>query len=289
MTHPVAALWRVLGGALMAATLLVGCRQEAPPPDYVARLGDRYLLRADLDEVLASQRFAQDSTEATQQIVQRWVENELLYQEAMRLGLRNDAEVARLLEENERSILIDAVLETLYNEFAANPSQDDIRAYYEQNRPQLQLREPFVRVRLFASADRATTESAARALAAMRNTAEGDSLWQVLGSEADDPLAAINLSASYYPESRLFLSEPYLREALQGLPVGRVTPVIEGDSLFHVLQMVDRVPAGTAPEPNWIEDELRTRLIIQNRKLMYARQVQRLKNEALAREALEIK
>jgi hypothetical protein len=38
----------------------------------------------------------------------------------------------------------------------------------------------------------------------------------------------------------------------------------------------------------WIEDELRERLIIDARKQMVARQVQRLRNEALAREDLEI-
>jgi hypothetical protein len=59
--------------------------------------------------------------------------------------------------------------------------------------------------------------------------------------------------------------------------------------MFHVVQLVERIPARTIPEPAWIEDELVRRLVIQGRKQLYARQVQRLRNEALAREDLEIR
>jgi hypothetical protein len=56
-----------------------------------------------------------------------------------------------------------------------------------------------------------------------------------------------------------------------------------------VLQLVKRAAPGTVPPLEWVEDEIHERLRIQSRKQMYARQVQRLRNEALAREALDVR
>ncbi len=52
---------------------------------------------------------------------------------------------------------------------------------------------------------------------------------------------------------------------------------------------MDRLEIGTLPELNMIESMIRSRVQIEGRKQMLARQVQRLRNEAIAREELEVK
>ncbi len=267
-----------------------GCGQETAKPDYVARVGDRYLTREELSAALESHPFLQDSTEAQQQIIEQWVNNELLYQEARRRRLRNDPEVRRLLEENERSVLISAYVNRLFEDEAVSPSPEALQAYFEQHRDQLRLREPFVRVRYLANADVDSAMAARRALRRIDRTPNPDSAWAVLARRyADDPDGVLGLSQSYFPESRLFTAQPAVQEELGGLSNGDVSPLIEYDGVYHVLQLVDRVPPGSVPELAWIENELKQRLTIEARKQMYARQVQRLRNEALARENLEIK
>ena len=139
-------------------TLLLGsvfflsaCGAEEPVTDYVARVGDRYLTRQELSAALESHPFLQDSTEAQQQIIEQWINNELLYQEARRRRLRNDPEVQRLLEENERSVLISAYVNRLFEEEDVAPSPEALQAYFEQHRDQLRLREPFVRIRYLSN------------------------------------------------------------------------------------------------------------------------------------------
>ncbi len=269
--------------------LLAGCGQEATRPDYVARVGDRYLTRDELAAALESLPFLQDSTEAQQQIIEQWVNNELLYQEARRRRLRNDPEVRRLLEENERSVLISAYVNRLFEDEATPPSKEALQAYFEQHRDQLRLREPFVRVRYLSNAHVDSAMAARRALLRIDRTPDPDSAWAALARRyADDPDGVLGLSRSYFPESRLFTAQPAIQEELRGLSKGDVSPLIEYDGLYHVLQLVDRAPPGAVPELAWIENELKQRLTIEARKQMYARQVQRLRNEALARENLEI-
>jgi hypothetical protein len=47
------------------------------------------------------------------------------------------------------------------------------------------------------------------------------------------------------------------------------------------------VPAGTLPEFEWVNDEIRERVVLQRRKQMYSRQVERLRNRARTSGALE--
>ena len=54
-----------------------------------------------------------DSADAAAQIVEQWVTNQLLFQEATSRGLRGDPEVQRLLADNERSVLVNALMQRL--------------------------------------------------------------------------------------------------------------------------------------------------------------------------------
>ena len=268
---------------------LWGCQQEAPAPDFVARLDGQYLTQEEVSEALAALPVPTDSTEARQQIIEQWVTNQLLYQEALRRDLTQDPAERRLLEENERSVLVSALISRLYEEDPAAPSAAELQAYFERHKEQLRLREPYLRVRYLATAD-AEDAAAVREELASAPDAARDSVWTAaVQQHADDVQDALQLSSNFYPESRLFAAHPALREVVSGLTAGQTGPVFESDGRHHVLQLVARVPAGTVPELSWIEDELRHRLTIQSRKQMYARQVQRLRNEALAREELEIR
>lgn len=268
---------------------MAGCGQTEAPPSYVARVGEQYLTREDVDALLPSLPAGQDTVEVRRQVVQQWITQTLLYREAARRGLGDDPDVRRRLRENERSVLVSALLGELYREEAAPVSPAAIQTYFQQHQEQLRLREPFVRVRHLTTASEAEATAVRQQLRSTKPTAT-DSLWQALvRSVALDPQTAVALSSTYYPESRLFTTHSALSEALGALGPGEVAPVLATDSLFHVLQLVDRVPAGTVPELGWVEAELRERLAIESRKQMVERQVQRLRNEAMAREDLEVR
>lgn len=266
-----------------------GCTNEASDPEYIARVGENYLMHADVRRALANLPVPQDSTDARQQIIEQWVTNELLFQEASRRGLRSDPEVQRLLEDSERSVLVNALIARMYEENEATPSTADMQAYYEAHKEQLRLRENFVHVRYLEASTEAEASEARAALLGAEASVR-DSVWsQMISRFAVDPSSAAELSSDYYPERRLFAMQAPLHDALAALDVGQTAPVISSDSTFHVLQLVDRLPPGTIPQMSWIEDELVRRLTIQGRKQLYSRQVQRLRNEALAREDLEVK
>lgn len=274
---------------MLAAMIFAACEEQQASPDFVARVGDRHLLRSEVDAAVRSIPVPQDSVEARQQIIEQWVTNELMYQEALSRGLRQDDEVQRQLEESERAVLVNALLSHLYEENTIVPTASEKQAYFENHKEQLRLRESFARVRYLRAANRTNAEAARRMLQ-QAAPADRDSVWSIaINRYASDAELSREISTNYYPESRIFIDRQELREAVSSLLGGQLAPVIDGDSIFHVIQLVDRVPSRTIPEPAWIDEELVHRLVIQGRKQLYARQVQRLRNEALAREDLEFR
>ncbi len=279
-----------ISGAWVLPILIVGlaCEQPPPKPDYVARVGDSYLTRAEVYATLSALPRVQDTTEAQQQIVEQWVTNELIFQEARRLRLRDDPDVRRMLEKSERSVLISAYVSRLFTDEAATPTPADIQAYYEQHGEQLRLREPYVRLRYLATVD---PDSARLAHTLLRQSLPGaDSTWEALVFRfAEDPDGSMGLTHTYSAESQLFTAMPEVRSALARLKKGELAPLFQAGGRYHVLQLVDRAPPGTLPRLPWVEEELERRLEIETRKQLYARQVQRLRTEALAHETLEIR
>lgn len=270
--------------------VLAGCGPESSEVDYVARLGDRYLTREDLDSALESLTVLQDSAEAAEQIMEQWITDELLFREAVRRGLRNQAGVKSLLLENERSVLVSALLTELYKEEDSTPDDQDLLTYYEQNKDQLKLTEPFVKIRYLVTESADSAMSAVELMEGIESSPNPDSAWKAVANRfTEDPDGTTTLSASFYPETRLLSSIPGLNTAVQRLAPGQILSPFELDSRYHIVQLVERIPVGTTPEVALLEDQLRARIAIENRKQLYARQVQRLRNEALAREELDIK
>lgn len=277
-------------GALLGLVLLgigtIGCQSEEASSSYVARVGSHYLTQSDLDRMLAGMGPTLDSTEARQQIIDQWVTRTLLYREAQRQNLESVEKVQRELDRQRRSILVTALKNRLYDEADLAPSPEAVRAYFEQHKEQMRLREPYASVRYLATARRAAAQTVHEALRTL--SPEEDSTWTRLVQEhAADTLQAHRLSQRSLPASRLTEQLPFSAEQLAALQDGDITPVVENNGRYHVLRLDRRIPEGTAPQLEWVEPKIRRRLRIRARKQMYAHEVQRLRNEAQANDALE--
>lgn len=276
----------LLAGGL-ALVFLAGCQSEPTPNTYVARVGDHYLQEPQLERMLKGMGPVPDSTEARQQVIEQWVERTLLLREAQRMNLAQDGEVQRLLQERRRSTLVSALTSRIYEEMDQSPSDEEVRTYFERHQDQLQLREPYVRVLHLTTT---TQDSAATARQTLVETSDAaiDSVWTRLSRQyGQNPARSQRLADQFLPQSRLFTQLPYVRDELQALQDGETAPIIEDNNRFHVLQLVRRVPEGADPELRWVEGEIRRRLQIRQRKQMYRREVQRLRNRAKADDLIE--
>ncbi len=267
---------------------LTGCESQEAPSSYVARVGDHHLTEDELERMLSDMGPTPDSTEARQQIIEQWVTQTLLYREALRLNLEQLDSVQRQLEEQRQSTLISTMTNRIYEEAEIAPSEEEVRTYFERHRDQLQLREPYVRVRYLSTT---TSDDAAAVRQELLNQRSGlpDSTWTQIRQEyASEPATSHHISNHIMSEGRLLAQLPYGQSDLRALREGEIAPVIEQNRKYHVLQLVRRIPEGTDPELDWLEEDIRRRLRIRSRKQIYAREVQRLRTEARAEDELEL-
>ncbi|PSQ95725.1 MAG: hypothetical protein BRD55_08805 [Bacteroidetes bacterium SW_9_63_38] len=276
----------LLAGVLLGL-LIGGCESKDPPSSYVARVGDRYLQQEDLSRMLDGMGPVPDSTQARKQVIQQWVENTLLLREAKRLNLAEDPEVSRRLRKQRQNALVAALKNRIYKDIDQEPTEQEVRTYFERHRKQLLLREPYVRVRHLTTTNKDSARKARQRLLGARE-ANIDSVWARLGRDyAQRPGRAQQRAERFIPNSQLFTQHPYVRDELSALREGEVAPVIRDNNRFHILQLAQRAEEGSTPKLRWVESEIRRRLRIRHRKQTYAREVQRLRNRAKADNLIE--
>jgi len=276
---------------LLAAVLFLGlggtgCEPEEPPPSPVARVGSHYLTADELSRKLAGMGPTPDSSEARQQVIEQWVTRTLLYREARRLNLESVDSVQQELAQQRRSVLRTALKNRLYDEADLEPTPQEVRTYFERHKEQLRLREPYVNVRYLAAERPAAARTVRQGLQAL--SSRSDSTWiRLVRDHAADPLQARRLSGRFLPESRLLQQLPFRLDRLRALEDGDTTPVVENEGRYHVLRLDRRISEGAEPRLEWLEPEIRHRLRIRAWKQTYAHEVERLRTEAQANDALD--
>jgi parvulin-like peptidyl-prolyl isomerase len=271
---------------VLAPVALAACGGEEPAarePDVVARVGDAVFTRADLSAALGDVATGLDSATAAEQVVEQWVQRELLVQEARARGLDTTAAVRQLIAESERATLEAAAIESFYAQNPTEPTEEAVRAYYEARQADLALREPYVRLRHLRLRDPDRADEARVALLRAAATPYADSLFTLVASEyADDAEGAVSFAQTYVPESRLLSLDEALGERVAAMRAGPGVAVVGSGGVLHVVQVTDRVQTGTVPPFTLVRDELAERLAVQMRRDTEARLLQQLRAEARA-------
>ncbi len=288
--------------ALPALTLLAlgplalaACRTEAPAPatDVAAQVGDAVLTEADVAQALAAVPAGLDSAEARRAVVDPWVRRALLVQDARAAGLPADPAVRERLAEAERAVLEAAALDRLYADSTVAPTDAAVRAFYARHRADFTLAEPAVRVRALRVSGPRREDRARGASDALRRVAASaspDSTFALAAREFSDDAAGVTaLAATFVVQSRLAAADEALGRAVESLTPGPSVATIASGETLHVVQLIDRLPAGAVLPLAAVRGEIAERLAVRLRTDAGSRLVERLRAEAVARNTLRVR
>ncbi len=227
------------GAGLAAAGLTAPAHSGALPAGVVALVNAEPIRTEDYRRMV--QALANDKRDALsaadrQRVLDRLIEEELLVQRGLALGLaRHDRRVRADLT----ATVIDGIVSGA-NE--PEPSDDELAAFYAANRDffsgpgRVRVQQVFVRV---------TTPTDAAALAraeqAARRLRAGESAAAVAAELGDPPLSPLPDAALPPAKLRDYLGPTALRTALE-LGVGEVSAPVRSGTGYHVLQAVERQP-----------------------------------------------
>lgn len=243
--------WLAIGAACGLALAAFGLldrsdRRGAPLPDgAVARVNDALIRSEDFERLVAgveSDRREAADAELRQRVLERMIDEELLVQRALDLGLGR-------LDRRVRSNLVSALITSVTSEAETeDPDEGELRDFYDEESAfftqpgRLHVRQAFFAVR---SVDE---EAAAlqRAVAAAERLRAGEPLGAVREALADAEISPV--PDGLLPAQKLleYLGPTAVRAVLE-LEDGEVSEPVRSGSGYHVLLRVSSEPATRPP------------------------------------------
>lgn len=246
------------------ALLLYGCGNERPGT-VIARVGDSVLT---LEEAAAEvDTTAGGAGYRLEQYVTAWVNSELIYQEARRLGLEEDPEYLSRLSRVRRQLANQVLLDLLIYRDTTVFSDDTLRAFFEKDTGEYALAEDHLHLNLITLGSREAARKFGRAVGTVKS-------WEtVLDSVMADPGAAAevvrSIPGTWYTPSTLH--PPELWKLAGALGNGEVSFPFRTDAGYTVLQRLGFAPAGKVTEFALVRDEVLNRMRIEYRRGLFER------------------
>ncbi len=235
-----------------ALTLFGGCQKEKEKELVLAQVGTATLTLADLRESFPIEFEQVIRRQQYLDFIKRWIDDEVIYQHAEKVGFAKDSVVARKLAKLSRKLLIEEFLARENGTDAFEPDEMTMNQYYEMHK------EDFRRtVAEFKIAHlRVRTAKQASELRAKIN--RGDFL-EIAAANSLDPTPEAYASIGF---KKLDGFPSCLTQAIPSTPVNAVTLPIDCPDGVYLVKVLERQEPGTYIPFADTKEEIRSLLVI---------------------------
>lgn len=271
-----------LGIALLASS----CQQSMPggSENTLARVGNEYLTVQQARENIPDFVLAEDSVEALYQYREDWIRQQLMLQEANRLGLSQKAEVQQKLQQARNEVLKQALKDYIVGSQQENQeiSDNDARSYYQANKEQFVLEEDYVKFRHMVT----TSLTSARAA---RQDLLGGVPWPDVAREYSiHPAVAINESEQFWPLSMAVKDNDTMNRYLNVIGQNEISPIRRAaDGAYHFVQLTETRSEGEQPDLEWLIEQIKEWMAINNHQRNFSSYVKNLYLKARSNNEVE--
>lgn len=209
--------------------------------------------------------------QAKQEYLNRWIENELLYQEAKRRGLEDNPEVKMRTSQAIKDVVVLSFLKEQISK-QVGISEEEARGVYEQNKELFRREEDEVR----ASHILLSTQSQADSVYARIKSGEDFSLLaQVLSFDSQTRNRGGDLG--YFNFSNM---HPAIAKRSFDLQAGKVSAPFKTEMGYHILKVTDKKPKGSLRDFAEVKDRLMNQLLTEKKREAVANLLEELKKKA---------
>lgn len=263
---------RQLGAVAIAiglGLLSVTCGKERHNTSVVARVGDATLTVEQVQNRVAPGSGEKETAAQRREFVDKWIEQQLVYQEALSQGLDENARVQQLLDEARQDVLVASFLNRQF-ETQVEISEFEITEYFTAHAHEFTRTEDEIR------AQHILLNSQRHAVALRQKLVQGDSFEDAaLEHSLDQSSKNVGGDLGYFGVD----DYPELWQACQNLTVNRVSKPVESDRGLHLVHVLDRQEAGTLKDLEQVRGEIVETLVTEHYKQRLDDLVSRLKAE----------
>lgn len=230
---------------LLAACALAGCANRPKGP-VVARVGESVLTLDELYKSIPPEYSEYITREQVVGYVKQWIDNKVLYDEALRLKIDKEEPIRERLRRMKQDLLCaEMVSRSAASPQAAKVGDEAIAAYYNDNKGKF-VRETNVAKFLQIVCGDANTAAKVRSLAT------ADNFQSLAAQYSRVPLP----DAKTIPYVKFSDMPPELAQEIVAARINGTTGVVRTDAGFCVARVLDKQPKGTPCELPEVRDDI---------------------------------
>ena len=239
---------------VLVAIIFLGCNKEPEKQKYIARVNDYYLTEEELSEL---DSLFQDSASRSE-IIKRWVDKELLYQEAISTGINEDDEFNRIINNSRRELASSMLLNKHLEDNLKKPNDVELQGLYDQHKNEFKTEE---NIYVFNSASFKNENSAIRF-----RTKLVEANWEdVIENYVEDKSMISYRSGAALSEAEIYPIQ--MLNLIKELNPGEVSIVLEENfDKYSVIHLIQSFRKGAIPPLDLIEDEVMARFVSEKRE-----------------------
>ncbi len=221
----------------------------------IARVGEAFLTRERLENLLPENEHLPLNDEEKRQFIERWINTELLYQEAVRRGLGDDPRVRLRLEEFEREYLADHLAYLELRE-RTRVTEQEIEDFFSEHRDEYvyEYRVSHILVN--------TLEEAGK----VEELLKKKSFSWVANHHSIDPVARRGGDLGYLTKGNMI---PEFENVIFRLKPGEVSDIIRSDFGYHIIKLVGMREAIVKVSLDDVRHNIMNKLVIEKRENAY--------------------
>jgi hypothetical protein len=246
------------------AVFITGCGKEPDKKDYIARVNDSYLTQSDVDKMTDTSYY---NNFYRSEIIRNWIDEELLYQQAVDEGVVNEEEFNRIMFHSRKTLAGALLLEQVSDQYEFIYSDDDLEKFYEDNKDDFKLsgNAYLLNIAEFTNEDEAIGFRTSILQNSWKNVVES-AKYEYLFKTQNNTL--LNEDEIYPLLIRNVVSELYPDE---------ISIVINADtSRYLIIQVVDKYSGGTILPFNLIKEKVEKRFILKEKRKFINEYIKRL-------------
>ena len=252
-------------GLIICLIGMWGC-ERPQTASVVAKVGNRYLTKEALEKHIPAPFASTISPKKKQILVENWIEEELLYREAIRQKLDRDSELSDRIERAVRQLLVSELMARTYAR-DTEISEDEILTYYEEHRTDFERDQLELRVRHLVVAERNAMNRAWDRLQ------KGEFFEQVAREVSIDQSAVNGGDLGYFTEDMVTAS---FWEACRKAKLGhRIRTRTELG--YHIIEVMGRDDEGSIRDLVNVRGEIQQRILTERRREQRAKLLDELK------------
>ena len=224
-----AAFITILG---ISMTLAFGCAKEPSPDDKVlVKVSNSVITLKDFKARIAKlPSYYRDIVEKDRKrYLEEMIAEKLFYEEALRRGLNNDKEVAEIVMEAKKKIIIAKLIKNDVED-KVKVDEDEIAHFYAANKDKLKTPEMWR-----ASQILVPTEQEAKD--ALQELNSGASFEEIARARSKDATASRGGDIGYFRAGQLV---PDFEKAALNLNVGQMSDVVHTKFGYHIIKLTDK-------------------------------------------------